>query len=171
MTITDIANPQTMKVSLVITASADTRTWVGQGNDNLWSDPREPGWYASLHLSGDTNCRSLCGRANSSSVYDLPAGVVLNSLILTGSNVRIGGGALNVSNTIDASEATGSNTIQASVNLVGKVEVLAGSSQLTFAAPINLNANSLTVDAGLRQGHREQHAWQEPAGLFSPRGT
>ena len=145
VTITDVANPQTLSANLTITAAAATRTWVGSGKDNLWSDAQN--WADGVApLSGDTVV--FAGSpSQTSSINNLPSSVVLNSVVLSGSNFQIGG-ALNVSSSIDASQATGTNTIQANVNLLGKVAILAGASQLTFAAPINLNANTLTVDAG-----------------------
>ena len=146
LTITDVASPQALTASLKITVTPATRTWVGLGKDTLWSDPQN--WDGGVApQTGDTVVFSG-SPANSSSTVDLPTGVVLNSIVLSGSNFQIGGSALNVANSIDASQATGPNMIQAGVNMLGKLEILSGASQLTFAAPINLNGNTLTVDAG-----------------------
>ena len=146
LTITDVASPQSLTATLKITVSPATRTWVGLGKDNLWSDAQN--WAGGVApQSGDTVVFSGSS-ATSTTNYDLPSGVVLNSIVLSGANFQIGGGTLNVSTSIDASQAIGPNTIQANVNLAGSVEILSGASQLTFAAPINLNANTLTFDAG-----------------------
>jgi autotransporter-associated beta strand protein len=146
LTISDTANPLGLTAKLTIMVAEAGRAWTGQGSNNLWSNPQN--WDGGIvPTSGDTVVFTGSS-AQTGSTFDLPSGVLLKSIVLLGSNFKIAGAALSVKDSIDASKATGTNTIQASLNLAGKVEVLAGNSQLNFAAPINLNANTLTVDAG-----------------------
>jgi autotransporter-associated beta strand protein len=146
LTITDTANSLGLTAKLIITAAQAGRAWIGQGNNNLWSNPQN--WQDGI-VPGPGDTVVFTGSSGQSgSTFDLASGIRLKSIVFTGANVVIGGSAISVTDSIDASQATGANMIQASVNLAGKVEVLAGSSQLTFAGPINLSANTMTVDAG-----------------------
>jgi autotransporter-associated beta strand protein len=145
VTVADLANPQGLNASLSILAVPGTRKWAGKGPDTLWSDPLN--WDGGvIPQSGDTVVFN--GSATqTSTTYDLGANTSLKSLVLAGSNFKIVGSTLTVTDTIDATLATGTNTIQASVNLGGKVEILGGAGKLVFAAPVNINAYTLTIDA------------------------
>ncbi len=145
VTVTDLANPQALNASLSIMAVPGTRTWTGKGPDTLWSDPAN--WDGGvIPHSGDTVVLKGSG-SQAGTTYDLGSATSLKSLVLAGANFKITGGTLTITDSIDATLATGTNTIQASLNLGGKVQILGGAGQLVFAGPVNVNAFTLTVDA------------------------
>jgi fibronectin-binding autotransporter adhesin len=133
---------------IVLTVTAAARTWAGTAN-NIWSNPSN--WIGGVPGPGSPLVFPS-GASNLSNVNDLGDGFSVKSILFTGNNYTLSGGALLL--TSGVTSQTAPNTIACDIalaapqtiggaiccgplNLTGAVYL--GSNQLTFDYQVNAN--------------------------------
>src|SRR5262249_8789284 len=129
-----------------ITRSGDT--WVGGGADNNWSTAAN--WASGIAPQPGDSLVFPSGSTGLTSNNDFLAGTNFQSITFTGSGYMLGGNALALSSGIDASLATGTNTINFNLTLNADQKIVAGTTggNLSVAGNIDNGGFLLTVGGG-----------------------
>jgi probable HAF family extracellular repeat protein/autotransporter-associated beta strand protein len=138
-------NPKGAETAFLLTPAPGTLTWTGAGGDNLWSDAMN--WTGGLApVPGDTLV--FGPGANQLSTYDdLDPNTSFNAIQFTGAGYTVSGNTLAIKGSIDASAATGANTLNDNLTLAANSSIVLGgsSTSLTLGGSIDNGGHNLQV--------------------------
>jgi autotransporter-associated beta strand protein len=120
------------------------RIWDGGGDDALWSTAAN--WVGDVTPSADDHLVFPTGATQTASVNDFTPGTAFGSILISGSNYNLTGGAIVLDGSI-TSEGTGNHfsiDVQLSSN-GGFAQTVAG--VFTLSGTLDLNGQDLTLDA------------------------
>jgi autotransporter-associated beta strand protein len=122
-----------------------TDIWTGAGPDANWSDPLN--WSAgTAPVAGDILIFGA-GASQTTTTNDLAAGTSFDSIRFTGSGYTINGNDVTLTNSLDATSATGNNTFNLNTTLAGAA-FYAGSSSTNLTDGGNINTAGYTLQVG-----------------------
>jgi autotransporter-associated beta strand protein len=144
---TPIANLLVPDLVNTAATTPTTLTWTGSGSTNNWSNPNN--WGGMTPAAGDSLVFGP-GASSVTSTNDLAAGTTFYSITFTGAGYSVGGNAVVLTNGIDASQATGNNSLSLGLTLANNETIQGGGSgtTLTLSGTINNQGNALTVSGG-----------------------
>jgi autotransporter-associated beta strand protein len=131
-----------------VTIAPRTDTWTGAGANGQWTNPSN--WAGGVAPSVGDILLFGPGAARLANTNNFAAGTAFNSIDFTSAGYTLGGASVLLENAVDASHATGANTINVALTLGGPDSIVAGgsSTSLTDGGAIALGASNLTVSGG-----------------------
>jgi probable HAF family extracellular repeat protein/autotransporter-associated beta strand protein len=133
------------QTAVVLTPPTTTLTWTGAGADNLWSD--QANWSGGqTPIPGDTLVFGP-GASQLSTNDDLDPNTSFAAIQFKGAGYTVSGNPLDVAGKIDASAATGANTLSNNVTLRANASIAVGgsSTSLTLGGSINNAGHNIQV--------------------------
>jgi fibronectin-binding autotransporter adhesin len=106
---------QSASTTLSVIPLGDTRSWVGGGPDNNWSDGAN--WVGGVAPSAGDSLVFAASALQYTSVDDFAAGTQFNSVTLLGGGYSITGNGITLTSGFVANNATGSNSFTAPITL------------------------------------------------------
>jgi fibronectin-binding autotransporter adhesin len=106
---------QSASTTLAVIPLGDTRSWIGGGPDNNWSDGAN--WVGGVAPSAGDSLVFAAAALQYTSVDDFAAGTAFNSITLLGSGYSITGNGVTLASGFVANNTTGSNSFTAPITL------------------------------------------------------
>ncbi len=145
--VTGIGTPVANLLVLDLAASTSTDTWTGTAADGKWSDAAN---WSTGQVPQNGNAVVFPSGVSSTTLTNDISGLSLASITFTGNNYTISGDDVSVDHAIDASNATGTNTLGLNVTLTNNTFVNVGGSgsSLTLTGTINDGGYNLIGGGG-----------------------